>query len=150
MRKILTAVVIVIIFIVTLFIFNSQTSQAPTDLSPTVTPSSSVSPVDTVSSPAARQPKVYEITITDAGLSKQELVVQRGDIVTFINKSKNPVWPASGPHPIHTMCPGFDALAGLLLHGTYSFTFTKAGTCQFHDHLNAAKTEFRGQITVKE
>lgn len=148
--KIIVTLLIIMVFVVVLFIFNSQTSNAPTSISPSFSPSPSVIPPDSLSPPTVRQPKVYEIIITDTGLSAPELTIRKGDIVTFVNKSKNLVWPASGPHPTHGLCPGFDALAGLSLYGTYSFTFTKAGTCQFHDHLNAAKTEFRGKIMVKE
>jgi plastocyanin len=101
---------------------------------------------------ASSLPKVsarkYEIIVTDAGLSTSELKIKVGDSVTFVNKGSGLVWPASGPHPTHAACQGFDALTSLGPSQTYVYTFSVAQTCFFHDHLHAAKAEYRGQIIV--
>ena len=74
------------------------------------------------------------------------LRVLAGTRVTFVNKSAKPVWPASGVHPTHEICPGFDALQSLKQGETYAFVFEEAKDCPFHNH--AAPGE-KGVIEVK-
>ena len=144
MRKIFIGIAILAVFITALFVFNSQTSQAPSEtLSPT---SGTVSP--TVTLPAKIELKNYQITATETGFLPQKLTIRAGDTVTFINKSSFSIWPAAGPHPTHAICPGFDALAGVAPNGSYAHTFTEATTCPFHDHLHAADGRYRGEIIV--
>ena len=45
------------------------------------------------------------------------------------------MWVASAPHPTHTNYPGFDAKQGVASGEKYSFTFDKAGSWNYHDHL---------------
>ncbi|MDO8495121.1 MAG: hypothetical protein Q7S32_01150 [bacterium] len=145
--KIFVIIAVIVLFIAALFVFNSKTSNAPTESSITDSPSgTNTSPSSSVSPKVSA--KKHEIIITDAGLSTSDLKIKVGDTVTFVNKSSVLVWPATGPHPIHTVCPGFDALAGLGLNQTYTHTFTTAKTCTFHDHLHASRAEYRGQIVV--
>lgn len=150
MVKIFITVVIIVTFVGSLLVFNSKTSHAPEN--PNMTSVLSVSPsvFSSTDTKPKENPAKYQITVTDEGLSVQELSIKVGDTVTFANKSSGLFWPAAGPHPTHTICPGFDALAGLSLNGTYSYTFTKTAACPFHDHLRAAKAEYRGKITVTE
>ena len=71
----------------------------------------------------------------------------KGDVATFVpGKTGLSVWPAAGPHPIHNSVPGFDAKRPLIVGETYSFTFTKAQTVTYHNHLNPSQT---GTIIVK-
>lgn len=144
MKKNFISIGISVIFITAFFIFNSQTSQAPTG---------QVSPVSqTVSSspllPIKMELKNYQIIATNTGFSPQKLTVKVGDTVTFVNKSPAAIWPAAGPHPTHAICPELDALSEVTLNNTYAHTFTKAITCPFHDHLHASQSEFRGEIIV--
>jgi hypothetical protein len=69
-----------------------------------------------------------------------------GTSVLFINKDASPRWPASGIHPTHQSCPGFDSLRGLQPGQSYSFTFTEKKTCPMHDHLNP---QVRGSIIIQ-
>jgi len=87
------------------------------------------------------------VEVTDTGFSPSTVVIQKGDEVEFVNKRVVPVWPASGAHPTHLLCPGFDSLKGLATGETYSFTFTEVRECPMHDHLAPA---FKGMISVKE
>jgi len=81
-------------------------------------------------------PKPYKIEMTPAGFSPKELTIKKGDKVEFINRDTVKRWPASGPHPAHTICQGFDSKPGVAVGESYSFTFSEAKTCPFHDHLN--------------
>jgi len=69
-----------------------------------------------------------------------------GTKVTFVNKGTKEVWPASGRHPTHEICPGFDALKGLKNGETYPHVFDKPAECPFHNHLAPAE---HGSIEVK-
>ncbi len=92
------------------------------------------------------QGKTYAIEITAAGFKPSKLTIATGDTVEFTNKDTIPHWPASGPHPAHTTCPGFDSTPGINPGATYSHTFTEANVCPMHDHL---KTSITGTITVQ-
>lgn len=144
MKKTFISIGILVIFITAFFVFNSQTSQAPTGTSSPA--ASTVSPGATL--PVKIEPKNYQITATDQGFLPQKLTVKIGDTVSFVNKSSFAIWPAAGPHPSHAICPEFDSLAGVAPHNSYAYTFTKATICPFHDHLHASQSEFRGEITV--
>lgn len=62
--------------------------------------------------------------------------IKVGDIIFFKNNSDKPFWPASGPHPTHTLYSGFDAKEALQPGATFQFKFTKVGKWSYHDHLN--------------
>ena len=74
------------------------------------------------------------------------LRVLAGTKVTFVNKGTKEVWPASGRHPTHDICPGFDALKTLKSGETYSYLFNKPTECPFHNHVAPAE---KGKIEVK-
>lgn len=90
--------------------------------------------------------KTYQITYDGLKFSPATLTVNAGDTVVFKNQSSKSFWPASGPHPTHTLYPEFDAGKAIAASGNYAFTFTKVGTWPFHDHLNSSVT---GSIIVK-
>ena len=103
-------------------------------------------------------PMSATITYSGSSFSPQEVTIKKGGTVTWKNASGANMWVASAQHPTHTAysgtsrtehCPdtsrtAFDQCVG---GGDYSFTFTKAGTWGYHDHLNA--TAF-GKVVVVE
>ena len=122
---------------------------APTiTATPKLEPTPANSPISTVSNQPESK-KVIEISISSNGLSQNNLALKIGETIKFVNKDTVLHWPATGPHPTHTLCPGFDALKGLAQGESYSFTFDKVMVCPFHDHLHARNTNFSGVITVK-
>jgi len=90
--------------------------------------------------------RVRTVEITAAGFSPPKFEVKASTTVTFTNRDSEPHWPASGAHPTHEICPGFDSLKGLATGESYSFTFKEVKTCPMHDHLNSSIT---GSIVVK-
>ncbi|MBI2676520.1 MAG: hypothetical protein HYX21_01000 [Candidatus Yanofskybacteria bacterium] len=140
MRKIIISFIVVVIFVVLLFVLGSQTGKAPTN-SPAISPSPTPN--------AQKAPNTFLVQITSQGLSVSELNIKVGDMVTFKNVDSARHWPAAGPHPTHQICSGFDALKGLSQNESYSYKFTEAKTCPFHDHLNITDRYF-GKITVSE
>lgn len=87
------------------------------------------------------------IAMTPEGFSPAELAIKVGETVLFRNDDTRSRWPASGIHPTHLLCPGFDALQPLPPGAAYSYIFMAAKECPFHDHLT---TSLRGKITVTE
>ncbi len=73
------------------------------------------------------------------------LVIQTKDTVTFKTKSDKLFWPASSVHPDHEVYPEFDSRAPIEPGNSWSFTFDKAGSWKFHDHL---RPFLRGEIIV--
>ncbi len=86
------------------------------------------------------------IDYKDGMFDPATLRVLVGTKVTFVNKGVKEVWPASGRHPAHDICPGFDALKGLKSGEMYSYVFDKPAECPFHNHLAPAE---KGSIEVK-
>ena len=77
------------------------------------------------------------VTLTERGFVPAELVVREGDTVQFVTKNNEPFWPASNVHPTHTNFPDFDPRTPIDPSASWSFTFTKAGTYKYHDHINS-------------
>lgn len=98
------------------------------------------------------------VTYNGSSFSPQEVTIKRGGTVKWVNASSGTMWVASAQHPTHIVysgtartehCPdasntSFDQCVG---GGDYSFTFAKAGTWGYHDHLKA--TAF-GRVVVVE
>lgn len=95
---------------------------------------------------APAQPKEQTVLMTAAGFSPAQVNISQGSTIIFVNQDSVPHWPASGVHPTHQLCPGFDALQPLEQGQAYSFTFTEAKTCPMHDHLNPS---VRGNIIIE-
>ena len=88
------------------------------------------------------------VIITENGqFDPAEIKVRKGGKVTWVNKGKLFVWPASNDHPSHQMYSGFDAFKGIGNGESYSFMFEKIGTWPYHDHLNPSVS---GKIIVVE
>lgn len=88
----------------------------------------------TVVGPAA------SVSITSSGFSPASVTVKAGQTVTWTNNDSRTHQPAVDPHPVHSNLPGFDSAPGIAAGQTYSFTFTKAGTWAYHDHLFSFRT----------
>ena len=111
---------------------------------PTASAPQSGAPQAQTGEEAARQ---QTIEITASGFSPAAVSVKKGTTVIFVNRDSIPHWPASGMHPTHQLCPGFDALRELQTGESYQFTFNDAKECPFHDHLNVS---LRGKVTITE
>lgn len=85
------------------------------------------------------------IELRESGFVPDMLEIRVGDTVTFVNKRDTQFWPASDIHPTHEMYPEFDPREPLPPGSSWSFTFTKPGKWNFHDHLTALHT---GSIVV--
>lgn len=96
--------------------------------------------------------KTQEVVYTDSGYSPSMLTIKVGDTVTFKNQSSKGMWTASAMHPSHVVysgtslqdhCPdtantSFDECKSNGPGTSWSFTFTKAGTWGYHNHVKAS------------
>jgi len=88
------------------------------------------------SSTAGQQQQTPTVAYNDQGFTPAVLTVKAGTAVTFVNQSSGTMWVASNPHPTHTDLPGFDEHTAVPNGGTYTYTFVKAGTWGYHNHVN--------------
>jgi plastocyanin len=172
MNKTIVAIVIIAVVIVGgyFLIFRGAPQPTPSVSQPsnqqpiTQSPASEPSVPERPSQqpPASQAPAVKEkvVTYTNSGYSPNTLTIKKGETVTFKNQSSRSMWPASAIHPTHRVysgtsldehCPdttgtAFDACKGYLPGESWSFTFNKAGTWKYHDHLNPGAT---GTIVVE-
>ncbi len=90
------------------------------------------------------------VEIDSSGFKPSTLDIAAGQTVVFLNEDNALHWPASAPHPVHTDYPGFDAKKGLAKDESFVFTFDRAGSWKYHDHLNCcADARFFGTINVQ-
>lgn len=85
------------------------------------------------------------ITLTEDGFIPSTLTLDTGTTVTFVSDTGAFFWPASNPHPTHTIYSAFDPQEPVRPDGKWSFVFTEEGTWRYHDHLAPYYT---GTITV--
>lgn len=158
--KTLGILAVIIIIIVGVWMAISSSSSAPTT---TTNPPPPTTATETPPPPAPTGTTAAKtvITMTDSGFSPKNVTVAEGTTVTWVNNSSVPMWVASDVHPTHTDYDGtsknahcaagytgptpLDECAGVPKGGTFTFTFTKAGTWPIHNHAAAQMT---GTITV--
>lgn len=148
MSKIITILIVIAILVAGILFFNQKQTLAPT-ISESMPVNATMSPIGSPTPTAVFGQTVHVIKyLSDGKMDINSLNIKIGDKVNFINNDSAPHWPASGMHPTHLICSGFNALNGLASGESYSHTFTEAKTCPFHDHLNAGNSVLRGQIIV--
>lgn len=143
--------------------FNDVTGTAPSP-SPATTPATTNSPPPGPSSspapspspaptpaptppPASYKPQTYTIRYTNQCFSPANYTIQKSDTIIFINDTSNKgMWPAADPHPSHSSYPDFDPKQVINPGASWPFTFNRAGSWGYHDHLKPSCT---GTITVK-
>jgi len=103
------------------------------------------------------------ITYTDGGFSPSNTTVRVGDTVRFVNSASRGMWVGADDHPTHTSYDGtatrehcangsatgssFDMCRQGAPGEFWEFTFTKAGTFEYHNHAQASDG---GSVTVTE
>lgn len=122
---------------------RGDSSDTNTDETPT--------PTASVSASATPAPKavLHTVRLTANGVEPKTLTIRAGDSVSFTNDGNTDFWPASDPHPSHTLCPGFDARRSLASGDMYTLAFTSARTCTYHNHLDPFNDAQKGTIIVQ-
>lgn len=75
------------------------------------------------------------VQMTDAGFAPHTITIAAGETVVFENAGQEHYWPASNPHPVHTLDAEFDPRHPVLPSESWSYTFSREGEWRFHDHL---------------
>lgn len=99
------------------------------------------------------------VYLTESGFQPQDLTIQQGETVTWINNASTDMWVASDQHPSHTNYAGstlyqhcqmgdqteaaFDQCSS---GEEFSFTFEKTGEWTYHNHDRAGQI---GTVTVE-
>lgn len=95
----------------------------------------------------AQTSQTHVIHITKYGFTPQKVEVVQGSTIQFINDDRVPHWPASDPHPTHTIYPELDSKQGLVFKGKFEFKADKVGIWEFHDHLSPTH---KGQLIIDQ
>ncbi len=114
-------------------------------VSPSTTTATSAPSATATAAPTAEAANLT-VTYNGTSFSPSTLTIQKGQTVTFTNNSNGGMWVASDPHPVHTDFSAFDARKSYANGTSYTFTFDKAGTYHYHNHLNDDAT---GTIVVQ-
>lgn len=113
----------------------------------------------TVSGTAPSAAMSATVNYTSSGFSPASVTIAKGGTVTFVDKTGEGFWVASGVHPVHSVYDGTTLSAHCAASyagpkpfdqcstgSSYSFTFTKTGTWFYHNHVDAGDT---GKIIVE-
>ena len=165
MSKVFIIIVVIAIIIGGFFIFRGEAPVAEENQeisTDTVSPKLDGAPIDDTSAKmetgtigeTAGNPeetaKTLVVTYTNNGFSPKTITIKKGDSVTFINQSSGGMWVASDAHPSHTAysgtsradhCPdesntSFDECKSVSAGESWSFTFDKVGSWNYHNHVN--------------
>ncbi|MDZ4285143.1 MAG: hypothetical protein U1A28_04935, partial [Patescibacteria group bacterium] len=90
-------------------------------------------------------PSVRVVELRDDGFYPPTISISPGDTIHFTTTRTEPFWPASNLHPTHALYPEFDPKKPVSPTASWTFTFSKPGSWEYHDHLAPL---YRGVITV--
>lgn len=88
-----------------------------------------------------------DVVLTSDGFVPQEVYLKKHGTISFSTTAGKPFWPASDPHPVHSIYPVFDPRTPIDPGDTWTFTFDDAGTWRYHDHV---RPYFTGVVYVEE
>ncbi len=152
MNKTITFILLIVLIAVGGFIIFGKKTEAPTTNAPSTgaenAPVQTTPKTETVVPPVSETiaPQTLTVTYSDAGYSPRTITIKVGDSVSFVNNSTHGMWTASNPHPQHTDFSAFDAKRAYVAGESYSFTFAKAGTFNYHNHVRSFD---QGTVVVK-
>lgn len=145
--KFIWALIVVIVVVLGAWFAFGREVGAPAETATTTPPATQ----ETAPTADAR---THTVTYTDEGFAPATLTIALGDTVTFVNESGGDMWVGADEHPTHTSYDGtstrehcadgtnttgsFDQCARSGSGSTWSYTFTKAGTFDYHNHARAA------------
>ncbi|MEX1113189.1 MAG: cupredoxin domain-containing protein, partial [Patescibacteria group bacterium] len=88
---------------------------------------------------ASAAPQSVSVTLRDGAFSPDEVTIEAGQSVVFVNESGASAVIASDPHPTHTDLRSLES--GTLESGaSYLFVFNERGNWGFHNHLEPSQT----------
>lgn len=128
---------------------GSSDAQAPVDSQAEDNPEEVNETRNETEGNASESPETDEIVYyTSEGFQPQQITIQQGDTVTWVNNASGPMWVGSNNHPAHTKYDGTstyqhcsggesDTFDQCSAGDRYSFTFGKTGEWGYHNHRSA-------------
>lgn len=148
--KILWVLLVIVIVVIGAWLAYGRTMDQPADTATTTPPAA----VEAATETSASSARTITVAYTAQGFAPKTLTLAIGDTVTFTNESGTEMWVASDEHPTHTDYDGTTTrehcVAGTNTTGTFdqcarsgqgtswSYTFTKAGSFEYHNHARAS------------
>jgi plastocyanin len=162
-KPIVIVLAVVVLLIIGYLVFGGSPASAPSETATTTVTGAEVVDVSgapIVTTTTTTTETAVTITYGPNGFSPANVTVAPGTTVTWVNSGSGRMWVASDVHPSHTEFDGtslsqhcangaptskavFDACGPV---SSFSFTFTKAGTWEYHNHAQASD---HGTITVR-
>ncbi|MEA2701651.1 MAG: hypothetical protein QOE22_360 [Candidatus Parcubacteria bacterium] len=162
-KPLLIVLAIVVVLLIGYFAFAGGKASAPTETATTTTtgvPTTDTSGAPVVTTTTTTTQTNVTITYGPNGFSPANVTVAPGTTVTWVNSGSGRMWVASDVHPTHTEFDGtstaqhcengtptgagvFDACGAV---SSFSFTFTKAGSWDYHNH---SQSSHGGTVTVR-
>jgi len=93
-------------------------------------------------------PSQTTIVVSNQGVNPNQVRIEIGSSVTFVNQASANKEMNSDPHPTHELCPPFQSIGMMTPGQSKTATFTVRGTCTFHEHGAPDDSRFRGTILV--
>ena len=145
MKKLIA--ILIVVLIAGAGIVYVQTRETPTPVALVTTETTPTTDTATPTSPIS-----HTVIYDGSGFSPATLTVNVGETVTFVNKSTRGMWVGADEHPTHTSYDGtstsehcgkvgpsrddvFDQCIATQNGGSWSFTFTKTGSFDYHNHV---------------
>ena len=92
---------------------------------------------------------VPTVTIRSGGtLDPQEIRIEVGQAVRFVNEDSVSHHPQSNPHLTHTDCPAANVTVLSPGQSATTTAFNSVQACGYHDHMNPDTTRLHGTIRV--
>lgn len=151
---------VVIFVIIALFVITKKTSNAPSDditgtTAEIETETGTMPTPPTTATPATSSDQLPTSSATiketivaygPQGFTPKTVTIKIGEMATFVNESENSMWVAASKHPVHADYPektdkdclgsAFDQCTASGIGTSYSFTFNKKGSWNYHNHVN--------------
>ena len=90
-------------------------------------------------------PKILDVSLTNNGFVPKTITINKGETVSWINKSNEDGTVNSDPHPTHNLYK-FLNLGEFPPGSTVQAIFSETGTFTYHNHLNPSQ---KGTVIVK-
>lgn len=124
---------------------TATTTTAEATTTPTITQNLIAPPVKSSPQPTPVPKLSYATVIYDGqNFSPHKVTIVKGGVVRFVNLSSDPLWVASGIHPLHSEypihtskdCAGsiFDECKVMTQGEHWDFKFDVEGTWDYHNH----------------
>lgn len=104
-------------------------------------------PVSLLDASDMRKASSVSIVLTEEGFKPERVRIRVGTPIVFSTTRDKQFWPASNPHPAHSIYDAFDPQQPVASNETWTFVPQDVGVWGFHDHL---RSYYTGVLYVEE